>query len=501
MRFRWAMMLATLAASSLACSQGGFTVHFDNEQAGLSGVGTSIRQVPSGFLSFARQFSQEFPTQTHILVRRLNENGIVQGGSDYLLGDDRDFDIGYIDPVCGLVNGSLAATITEGYGYESEKHLYVFTITGDTLSRELVTTYPPLDSVVHLVRQTRRTSDYGYALVGAFDPIDAYSKVLLMRLDQDGDTLWTKTYGAATEGPVGLGVAEYTDGGFLLTGYGTPLGSVNKSFLIRTDANGNQVWRRNYGNRATAVNGAVRVAADGGIVTWSAYREPQWPTDWQQMMLRRWDANGTVVWEERNHYNYYTATYDFEILPDGSMVACGTALLEAVIAKFSASGDSLWSRSYAPTHGGSYLYDVEPTSDGGFVATGSTDRYDPIDTSFQTNQVIWVVKTDSLGCVVPGCQNVGVQEYALDMNEYLSVWPNPASVQINFSFAPPQELALAGPLRATLLDATGRTVREELLPVGGTVFSLPVVELPAGAYHLHLSDGRRWLAGKTVVKE
>ncbi len=320
-------------------------------------------------------------------------------------------------------------------------------------------------------------------------------------MDPMGDTLWVKRYGTPIEAPVALGVAEYTDGGFLLTGYGTPPGNFNMSFLIRTDASGNEIWRRNYGNNAS-VGGAVRIAADGGIITWSEYRDPTWPNwYWQQMMLTKWNATGNVVWQKRSHYNNYVNTYDFEILPDGSMIATGTALLEAVLAKFSPTGDSLWSRSFTPTHGGSYLYDVQPTSDGGFVATGETFKYDPIDTQFQTNQIIWVVKTDSLGCVVPGCQNVGVHEYALDLNEHLSVWPNPVNDRINLTFTPPPEFTATGKLRVVLLDATGKQVLEASFAPSTEQFNLSAVGLAPGVYHLHLSDAKKWLAGRTIVKE
>lgn len=493
-------MLVTLVVSSYACGQGGFIVHFDEVQAGRSGSARSVRETTDGFLVFSGQFSQQFPSKPHIYTRRLDATGQYEQEFEYIVGLNRGFDLGYIDAVATNGDGTYTAVIDEGRDFASKKMFYQFDQAGDTLLTHLIMTYPPEDSVSQAIRQVKKV-DAGYAFCGFHDLPQQLTKAMLGLMDPDGDTLWLRFYGNTDEAPVALGVAEYVDGGFLLTGYGTPPGNMNKSFLIRTDTNGNQIWRRNYGNRAAAVNGAVRIAADEGIITWSTYAEEAWPTNWEQMMLTKWDVNGSIVWQKRSHYNVVTSTYDLEVLPDGSFIGSGTSLLKGVLAKFSSQGDSLWSRAYSVTSDFNMLYDVEPTSDGGFVATGTAYRYDPVDTAFQTNQVIWVVKTDSLGCVVPGCQNVGVREYALDMNEYLNVWPNPASDRINFSFTPPAELTPSGALRAVLLDATGRTVREEFLPAGGTVFSLPAHELPAGAYHLHLSDGRKWLAGRTVIKE
>jgi hypothetical protein len=298
-----------------------------------------------------------------------------------------------------------------------------------------------------------------------------------------------------------VGVAEYFDGGYLLTGYRIGPPSTDQSFLIRTDPNGNELWRRFYGNRAS-VNGALSIAADGSIYTWSAYRQQNWPIDWQQMMLTKWDPDGNVIWTNRVNYNYFTSTHDMEILADGSLVGTGALLNQAVLVKFNADGDSLWYRNYALVSGQNYFYDVQPTSDGGFVCTGYASRFVPLEPNYVTDQIIWVVKTDSLGCVVPGCHTVGVEEYLLDLNEHLHVWPNPVAsgTPLSLSFTPPPEFAAKGPLRVVVLDAAGRLVLEENFTTHNSQITLHTA-LTRGTYHLHLRDDHRWLAGRTVVVE
>ncbi len=489
--------MIALFRCACAAGQGGFIVHFDELQAGRAGRGVGVREVPEGFLVFASQFSQEFPTKQHIYTRLLDPSGLFVQEHEYIVGLNRGFDIGYIDAVSESPGGTWVAVIDEGRDFASRKMFYRFDEGGDTLSTRLLMTYPPVDSILQAIRQVKRVSDGGFAACGFHDPPDALSKIMFLRMDPEGDTLWTRRYGNTNEAPVALGVAEYLDGGFLLTGYSTNI--FNSSFLIRTDADGNLLWRRDYGNRATAVNGAVRIANDGGILTWSEYRDPLWPNNWQQMMLTKWNASGGIVWQKRSHLNNLTSTYDLEVLPDGSFIGSGTSLLNGVLAKFSSTGDSLWSRIYSFTHDFHLLYDVEPTSDGGFVATGTAYRYAPVDTALQTNQIIWVVKTDSLGCVVPGCDQVGVREYALDLNEHLRVWPNPVSDRLWLGFEPPAELAPQGRLHVLVLDATGRQVQSTAFT--GTTLQLATGNWPPGIYHLHLSDGQRWLAGRTVVKE
>ena len=226
------------------------------------------------------------------------------------------------------------------------------------------------------------------------------------------------------------------------------------------------------------------------------------------MMLTKWSPGGSILWQRKVIKDYQVGTTDMEILEDGSIIAAGTNWNRSVLIKFSAEGDSLWSREHTLFTGYHFLYDVQPTSDGGFVGTGATTGgfFTP---GIQTNQVIWVVKTDSLGCVVPGCHTVGVEEYVMDLNEHLRVWPNPVAsgAPLTVAFTPPPEFTPNGPLRVVVLDALGKQVHEELIAQGGhrerSEASLTALStmLSPGLYHLHLTDNTRWLAGKSVVVE
>ena len=466
-----------------------------------------MREVPEGFLVFSSNFSFEFPNREHIYIRKLSAEGVYQYQLDHWPGDDRRFDIGYIDAVASNADGTFSAVIAEGRSYDSEKWLYHFDQTGDTIGRHFMLTYPVEDSIVLGVRQIRPTLAGGHVWCGFLQRAGQSADAFLCLVDADGDTLWTRRYDAPGQAWEALGVAQYTDGGFLITGGWQGPPSIDRAFLIRTDADGNELWRRLYADRAD-LNGAVRVAADGNILTWCEYREPQWGFYWQQMMLTKWDPDGEIIWQRKVGYNYYVGTYDLEVLADGSIVGSGTTLLNGVLMKFSAEGDSLWSRSYSYTNDFSLFFDVEPTSDGGFVCTGYARRSLISDPQFLTSQMIWVVKTDSLGCVVPGCQSVGVEEYMIDLNEHLRIWPNPLArgTPLSIAFTPPPTFTPNGPLRVVVQDAMGRQVHEERVQVGtGQLANLPTgqagLPLAAGLYHLHLTDGTRWLAGCKVVVE
>jgi len=320
-----------------------------------------------------------------------------------------------------------------------------------------------------------------------------------------GDTLWTARYSPDPDIEYrALGVEEYPDNGAIIIGYQHP-GFVEDQFmLMRTDVLGGTIWTRYFGDDTSADFAAVRLDSNGNIITWTPYHEDGFPNwYWAQFMLTKWNANGDIVWQKKSHLNDNYGIGDFEVLPDNSIIGVGWHEHGAELMRFSAEGDSLWTRIYLAfaTSQAHRLFDVQPTSDGGFIAAGSCDQYFGDPTPFLETE--WVLKTDSFGCVVPGCQNVGVQEYALDLNELLRIAPNPVQDVLGAELPLPPGAVLQGAVRAVLLNAQGQQVQVWPVRRSGGLLSVreDVSTLPRGMYYLHLADEKRWLAGGKVVVE
>ena len=152
--------------------------------------------------------------------------------------------------------------------------------------------------------------------------------------------------------------------------------------------------------------------------------------------------NGEFIWEKWYGpvLNYTTLRVAKEISPVGGHIATGMAFAEnsnfwqGILLRTADNGDSLWMRRYfyydsLMTDGQGELNDVVPTLDGGFIACGFTQGsytgpYPP-----GYSQDIWVVKVDSLGCIIPGCDDFStvITEQATNLKEALAVYPNPVS--------------------------------------------------------------------------
>ncbi len=500
--------LGLWAGTRHAAAQG-FIRHFDLEQNGYPGAVLSVKEVSAGYLLFCSQVSADGTNRTHPVTRLLNAEGMQISEQVFFAGVPRHYVPGNVDPIATCADGNFAvAMFDQALGFDLGISLFRYDQQGDTLSTHSVLRYPIEDSMVVNMHHLRQCMDGGFFMVGELEPYvpqAALGRALLVRTNSFGDTLWTRRYGPGFGVKhSALGVVEYEDGGAIVIGERNPGFVLDQYTVMRTNAVGDELWTRYFGNKAGVTYGAVRLDNTGQILTYSPYREASFPTyEWAQFMFTKWSPDGDIVWQKKSHYGYLYTNADFEILPDNSIIAVGKHVDGAELMKFSSEGDSLWTRLYVAfeSGGGHYLWDVQVTSDGGFIAAGSCEQELGDPTPFLETE--WVLKTDSLGCVVPGCHTVGVQEYALDLNELLRIAPNPVHDVLSAELPLPPGAVLQGAVRAVLLNAQGQQVQVWPVRRSWDLLSLreDVSALPRGMYYLHLADEKRWLAGGKVMVE
>ena len=143
--------------------------------------------------------------------------------------------------------------------------------------------------------------------------------VFLAKLDGAGNHLWSKSFGGA-EDQFGISVATDASGNALLTGrfsgaisFGgamlTSKGGMD-AFVAKFDTSGNHMWSKALGGQGDQYGVAVRTDGGGNIFL----------------------------------SGYYTGTIDLE----GSMFASGGGLVKfnSFLAKFDATGEHIWSKSF-----------------------------------------------------------------------------------------------------------------------------------------------------------
>jgi len=504
----WALGLGMFAGTLPAFSQGGFIKHYGTEQAGYGALAGAIRSVPDGYLFFCDQNSSDGFHRTHASIRRLDLEGNELSFVDLFNGRDVQANFGRVDAVISLSDTAFAVPVVDNStGYRYRNTIFYCNSNGILTDSLVIAQNNPADSIVTITRNIAPSPSSGYYVVGAVDSLsqELDTHTIIWKINGSGQVVWQKEFGLGSQTHEGISIEEYMGNGVAVYGYrGQPFAPLDANFLLRVDSNGTELWRRYFGNRARASYGVVKQTNDGDLITWCTYRELDYPTyEWAQLMITRWTPDGDIVWQKKSHYGFGTASLDLAVLPDNSMIGSCGLNWDGGLCKFAPNGDSLWTRTFRPFIGvGSVgMWDVEPTPDGGFIACGeiSQSMNDPNPGLY----TVFIVKTDSFGCVVPGCQNIDTEVYELELHDKLVLAPNPAHDKVRFELPLPDGYPLQGTVQAILLDAQGKEVLRNTIGNTGLGLNgnLDVSGLPSGTYFLHLRDGEKWLAGGKVIVE
>ena len=220
-------------------------------------------------------------------------------------------------------------------------------------------------------------------------------------------------------------------------------------------------------------------------------------------------SDGSIIWERQyGPATYSTTFFTGKERPNGDLIAAGVCYYDGeqqgLLLRTTSEGDSIWMRSYYSQDtllddGNGRFYDVLPTADGGFIAAGSAYFSASGNNPPGISQDTWVVKVDSMGCIVPGCDATGVSELATNLQDALTVFPNPAHGQVLVQVELPPSLCGKSALQLSIVDNQGQVV--EVHPVRDGSNTLSLARLASGLYYLHLTAGNQWYSGTKLIVE
>ncbi|MCX9012696.1 MAG: hypothetical protein OIN66_16450 [Candidatus Methanoperedens sp.] len=259
------------------------------------------------------------------------------------------------------------------------------------------------DDGAHSVQQT---SDGGYILAGYTESYGAGKHdVWLVRTDAEGIELWNRTFGGANDDEA-YSVRQISDGGYVLAGntYSYDAGNHN-AWIIKTNTNGNEVWNRtgddlwNRKNGISEANSIEETRDSGYIFAGMTSVEDGGP---MAAWLVKTDADGKQQWSRTfgghaDWANSVRQTLDSGYVFAGKMYIPGGAL--AWLIKTDANGKQQWSRTFGGLSSAevyrveTWANSVQQTSDGGYILAGYTVLYK----SGMTNAYALLIKTDAEG--------------------------------------------------------------------------------------------------------
>ena len=170
------------------------------------------------------------------------------------------------------------------------------------------------------------TSDGGFVICGYSDSYsNGDDDFLVYKLSATGAKLWRKNYGGDMA-EWAMSVRQTTDGGYVVAGWSNsyaapPLGRMvpaNPDFLVyKLDAAGQKQWRKNFGGSESDRCYDIRQIHDGGfVVTGDSESYNQGAGD-LDFLVYRLDANGQKLW--RRNYGGMDNDFGFRIFQTASL--------------------------------------------------------------------------------------------------------------------------------------------------------------------------------------
>lgn len=212
-----------------------------------------------------------------------------------------------------------------------------------------------------------QAADGGYVFVGAIR--DGGSHIHVVKLDTNGDTLWEKII----RGPLhdeGHSIQQTTDGGYIIAGSTDTDGwGLYDYWIIKIDANGNTLWDKTYGGGMRDMPNEILQTADGGYIVvgfkdYNGFVSSESIYIW----LIKLDANGDEVWNKTFGGLNNDVGYSVDQTTDGGYIVAGEKDNDGWIAKLDANGSEVWEKQL--DSGAIYPYSIKQTTDGGYIVGG-----------------------------------------------------------------------------------------------------------------------------------
>jgi hypothetical protein len=238
----------------------------------------------------------------------------------------------------------------------------------------------------------------GFILIGETGLAGEYGEgnkdFLLLLVDEDGEFLWEKTYGGPGTDR-GFAVHNTTDGGFIMIGSTTSFGEGDvDAYILKTDPQGNIEWTKTLGTDRFDMGHDIQQRQDGGYVVFG-YTE-SFGAMGKDVWCSGIDSEGKVEWSEiiggpeADHCTRGTLTKEGEIAALGYTKSFGAGHWDVYFIRMNAAGDTVWTRTFGaqwPDTG----YGFQSTRDGGYILTGQTWSYGRGDSD------LLLIKTDAQG--------------------------------------------------------------------------------------------------------
>jgi hypothetical protein len=375
------------------------------------------------------------------------------------------------------------------------------------------------------------TTDGGFIIVGGTDGFTGDNDFWIIRTDENGDSLWSKTYGGDNQ-EYAHSVIQTDDGGFIIAGETNSFGAGSDDiYVVKTDANGEEQWSQTYGTENPDGAFCIRQTTDGGYIIGGS------TNGYMDGYVVKIDANGALEWEKSFGGPITDEIFSIKQTDDGGYIAAGATMsigagnYDFWLLKLNATGELTWEKAYGGTEKDK-AWGIAISNDGGYVLAGFSESFHQAEEDegvymIKTNingDTLWtrtygndhndgaqaVISTDDGGFLMAGYNyvsgesnnfylikthsngTVGVDEPGNKVT-LLDIYPNPFRTFATLNFPNPANITF----NLVITNTSGTIVRKRD-NISGDKVVIEKGDLPPGIYFVELK-GDRVFRSKIIV--
>jgi hypothetical protein len=237
----------------------------------------------------------------------------------------------------------------------------------------------------------KQTSDDGYILTGRVNISELIYGLWILKLNKNGDSLWSRSYGNASFSK-GNDIVANSDGSCFIAGQmPSPDNSQNYLLILKINDQGDTLWTKKYENSLSYSCASLIKCTQGGYAAIATIDSTGEAALYSQII--RFDENGDTLWTKEppsgNLFNSISETSDNGFVVSG-MQLNGTNW-DLLLLKTNSEGEKEWSRTFG---GKSWEMGNEAKQlyDGGYIIAGTKPTSDT-----SANLDAWLIKTDNSG--------------------------------------------------------------------------------------------------------
>jgi len=276
-----------------------------------------------------------------------------------------------------------------------------------------------------LIRSIQQTIDGGYIAVGDSNSNDGdiaknngNSDIWIAKLDGKGEISWNRSMGGNLN-DYAYSVQQTSEGGYILAGYthsnnGDVSGNHGgaDAWIVKLNSSGTVSWRKCLGGNGDDYAYSIRQTSDGGyIVAGSSYSNSGAVTGNHgegDAWVTKLDSSGSISWSKSLGGNGDDYVKGIQQTSDGGYIAAGSSYsnsddvtgnhgkYDVWVFKIDSSGVVSWSKCFGGG-GDDYANDIQKTNGGGYIVSGNSES---MDGDMPGNHGLvdgWVLKLDESG--------------------------------------------------------------------------------------------------------